>query len=81
MSHATVPAACYEGAGGDRMTNGERLLAERPEVLADCLAERGSCVFCAFRGSCDEGQPYWERTCTEGVLEWLISEETRVEQG
>ena len=54
------------------MTNGEKLLAERPEWLASCLAEHGeACGCCAFYGECDEGQLYYERTCAEGVLEWL----------
>lgn len=54
------------------MTNGEKLLAERPEWLASCLAEHGeACGCCAFNGECDEGQPYYERTCAEGILEWF----------
>lgn len=57
------------------MTNGYNLLKSNPEWIAFCIAEQPqACDYCAYRGGCDEGQPYYERTCAEGVTEWLMSD-------
>ena len=53
-------------------TNGERLMRDRPEVLAGFMAEHHeACGCCAFEGTCGEGQENAGRKCAEGVLEWL----------
>lgn len=57
------------------MTNGEKLMREDADLVALCISEHPqACGYCAYRGECDECQPYYERTCREGVLEWLCME-------
>ena len=53
-------------------TNAETMACERPEMLARFIAEHHeACSFCAFEGTCGDGQPNADRKCAEGVLEWL----------
>lgn len=57
------------------MTNGEKLLQDDSWWIAIRIAENvRACEYCAYRGGCEEDQPYYERTCSEGVLEWLEAE-------